>query len=523
MAITIDTNPQEPLSTGNPAFAEISTDKRILVAGSVAEIEFSYATQLAAGSHGTLLWNGQEYRFDVVASPDDSGFELPAFNNTPTFQAFVAALAANYYINRDFTVVTINDAGPYHYKLVAREVGTAYTVVVSSSLNWSSGTSTPGVDDELAENFKATGHIYADTGSGFELITQVEGAWDNNDSSRIYLNAYLNALFSLSQPPIEFPGTGIGRWTREMTEMIIPYYVELREFYGEPPTFKNPTNWGTAANPKRAAKFQLTRPELSEIDVPGDYFSHAPGIGIITDQKEKIVLAGQTDYYYVYMMEGVSGNQSISKIDVYYKDGTTDLDFDVSNYQFTGARPAGFVEFAMDWSRILNLGGFTKPIEKVDVYHKATFPSPGVISEKVTVYFDHTQYENEHYFLFRNRSNGWSTIGFTGQLKKLVNTEKESAVLGDYSSNSYGDEFTYNHHFQYGFEVGTGVWSKRFTGQIVEFMNSDEVYILDGTWGDADASFRPVIIDAEGLSEIESSESYSFSGVFKFKNVNREI
>lgn len=524
MALTIEQEPSEPILTGNPAFVEVSTDKRVLTVGSKAEITFSYATQLPAGSHGTLQWGGQEYRFDIVPVPDDSGFQLPEFNDPPSFDIFIQALQDNYYINRDFEVIVTSPTPTFQYKLVARENGAAYSVIVVSSLNWGTGAPTAGVDDEIAENFTAAGMLFVKQGSDFVNVAKLSGYWNDEDLAKIYLNHVLDSFVGLTLPPIAFPGADVGRWTREMPEMVAYYYAELREFYGTPPTFKNPTEWGTVGSPKRAARIQLTKTEFENNTVAADYFTHASGVKLISDVTVRKSLATQTDYFYVHFDGGNPGDHIYSRVDVYYTDGTTSMANDVSNYQLVSARANGFLEFALDWPRVLtNNAAVGKTIERMDVYASSTHPGPSVSSSKVSVYFDHVNHEHTHYFIFRNRFNGWSTIAFTGALKKIVSSKNDTAVLGDYSTNEFGDEFTYNHHYQYGYEVGTGLWEKQYNQQIIEFMNSDRIYILDGDWGSDVASFRPVIIDTKGLSNIETTESYTFAGKFSFTNANREI
>ncbi len=524
MAITIDINPGEPVLSGNPSYAKVSTNRRILTVGSVSVKTFTINTQLSIGSLGELTWNGDSYTFDVVAVPDDSGFQLPTFNDPTTFQAFIDALSANYYINKDFIVNIVSGGAPFIYNLTARKNGIAYDIVVTESINWGQGVLTNGVDDQIAENFKCVADLYVKQGNDYNLINRIDAGWDDADQARVYLNQMLKALLDPTPPPAFFPGLAIGRWTFERPEMHLYYYVEIREFYGTPPVLKVPTLWGDDQGTKKAVDFTLTPKVFQTQDVATEYYGHTAGTKLITDVNPKLILKNQTDYFCIWLDAGDISDQAISKLDLYFKDGTSSLDNDISNYQFIVARAEGHIEFAMDFSRISTLPLWSKAVAYVEVYMHPTFPGPSWDSEKVRLYIDDQVYENEHYFVFKNRKGGgWSSIGFTGHLKKIMESQRSQAVLGDYSGNKYGDLYAYNQHYKYGFTCETGLWPKRFVEQIVAFSNSEQIYYVDGPWGDEDTELRPIVIDPRGLKGIENTQTTTYSGKFEFTNANREI
>ena len=524
MAISNVTTPSNPALVGNPAYLEVSSNNKILTAGNKAELAWSTYFGLSAGKWVELRWSGNTYRFDVVTPPvDDSGFQLPEFGTPPEMADFIAAFQGNFYINQDFEVILDNDAGPFKWHLIARENGTIYNAVVVNTNGWGGGAPVAGNDDVYAAFFKCLADLWVYIDGAWVQKAMLEGGFDNDVKTKIYFDKILKEQFTIPLPASYFAAVAIDEWIRPMPEMMMEYYLAVREFYGEPPTVKAPTYWGTASAPKQVVAFGHLKNAIVGNTWVNDYYTITAGRKMITDLRGKTILKNQTFYFYAFLKNGYIGDLINLKVDLYFKNGTSSLAIVLSTHTASGDFPAQFWEMSVDWKRIQTLAYYVDDVMHFDLYLTAnmtTFFS----TEKLRIYVDNLDYEHEHYFLYKHLGGGYATIGFTGFLRKNANyqSKEEMVILGDNYTSEDAEIITFDHHHDFEYALNTGTFEKWKIEQMVQFASSPEVYYLDENFGSATAKWRRVIVDPGGFNNLENQKEDIIERSFTYKNAISE-
>jgi hypothetical protein len=520
MALTIERALPDVLFCRLPEYLGLSTNRTILTPGTIAVNRLLFAGSTSDGDTLRLKWLGNDHTFTFRNSPDDSGFELPAFSNTTEFNDFVTELENNYYIINNYSVVVISPTAPYELELEALEPGNNYTM--DAAVSGYVSVVTPGVATVFAENFSVFAQIYIEEGGAPVLLGEIDGAASEDGNVELYFGEVLRSKIVEDLPVAEIAGVGVDKYHRFATGSQVKYYVLYYEQYGTPPLVAAPNNFGDSSNYKLAIDFGLDREDIPNNTAFDDYITETIGRKVLKTHTSKRAKAGYVDFVSMYVKAGSTGNVTC-KVNYYFNDATNALGISTfGTKSISSATEAQIYEFAMVFDdAIAYASSLGKVIDYIEVQLTSTVGGGTSVNSELITYSNDTQVaENFHLFLYKNARGQWDTTYFTGQVKNLREYERIEAQLVNRPNfeQSTADAFTYNHKETCLFEMATGLLYAEEIAQLDEFANSERVFILDGNFGDADAFWRPIIIEPDAFTELDSTDESLESRLFRFKN-----
>lgn len=520
MALTVDRALPDILLCGLPEYLGLTTDRTILTAGTPAVMLLTFPAATSDGDIMRLKWIGNDHTFTFRNVPDDSGFELPVFNTIPEYAAFIAALAANFYIDADFVVASVTDTPPYTFTLTAKENGANYTM--DTGVEAKMAITTPGVDDEFSKNLSVFMQVYAKIDGVIELVNTIDSSVANDASLKLFPGEILQSLIVPELPVTEITGVGVDKYHRFFPSNSIRYYLKYYERYGDPAVAAIAYNFGDAGNLKIAFDFSLNKIEIPGNTAVANYFTDTADRQFLKKIKTKRARAGYVDFLDVYIKSGSTGTISCY-VNYYFADATSALGLlTLGTKTISTSTDDQVYEFAMPFDVLLAYAtGLSKTIDYVEVYVESTVGGgTAVQTEKITYELDSSLSDQFHVFLYKNPRGGWCTTYFTGFIKNLKEYERVEAQLiskVDFDKNA-SDIYTYNSLVQDIFELATGLLYADELANLEEFAASELVYYLDGAFGDSNAFWRAVTIEPDAFTTLDSSEGETESRLFRFKN-----
>lgn len=520
MALTVTRSIADVLLTGINDYMELTTDSVVLTPGVEAVNTINFGFGMNAGEQFQLRWLGTTHVF-TIASPATGVNELPPFSNSGEFAAFAHALESNFYIFQDFEMAITSSSAPFELTLTAREVGSRFNIDELASLL--STLTTPGTDAELASNFSVLANLYAEIEGTLELVTPIDASADEDGKVRLYVGEILKSLITPSLPKTLISGTAIDRFIRIANESLLKYYMLYYEQYGNPPQVSAANSWGASDNLKEAISFKLPTLEIPSNTAYNDHCLATVNRELFRSDHERRMKPGHVDFLQCYA-KVFSANLIQWFVNYYWVEGGQDTGVPTFGYINGDANATGrVIECAITYDALKQYADLqNKTISVVQIYAQGITIEGPMTSRWYTYRMDDEWSEFTHTFLFLNSKGAWETIYFTGHIRRKKQYERvEAQLMGrDEYIKTDSEIYTYNHNVMCDFEMSTGMLYPDEVANLDEIANSERVYILDGTWGDSQAFWRPVILDPSGFSTLESSEGGLESRLFTFRNAN---
>lgn len=523
MAISIITAAPNPALVGNITRVKLQSDKFLLAAGNAADCLLEFGNTSNGQKFGLAYLENLLFEFKTV--PDDSGFQMPLFNNTSEFNAFVVAFKGNYYINRDFTVTTISAVLPYQIQLVAKENGQAYSITVNTPTALTGYLTNPGVDDLYAENFKPLTEIFVRQGASFILAGTTDAATDPSGNFEVYIQEVLRDFIQLRLAATSYPGAALDKLYYNEELALLSYYLLSYERYGNPAVNHAPLSIGDAANPKYAANVGL-----DWVNFPGNTFNQQHFVASVarqffTNNKSRVVSPLQFDYLMIYTEKYVAGSFSFTiSLNLYYTNGQSSLGLGLGLKTIGGGQDQALWTIGIDIPSILNLATIAgRTVDYFTIETHSTWDS--ATSELITFYLDRDLKEYNNFFKYKNRLGAWEVFWCSGEIRQIAKFEQIEAQLSqraEYEKSDF-DVFTYNNSYSKSFKINTGYKTLQELNKLTELFDSNQIYILDGNFGTEAAVWRSVIIDKSSDLELPNQLGENYEHSFEFKNAFSEF
>jgi len=518
MALTINTALPEVLLCGIPSYLGLTTTRTILTPGTLAVNVWTKTSGITNGSIFPVHWLGNKLTFAVVTTPDDSGMQLPAWSNASQFVAFYDALRLNYYINRDFTVNMLSGSAPYSIQLVAKNKGIAY--ITDEDANTAMNNTVLGVDDVYAENFSVVADVYVKQGDDFLLYNTIDASPAADNVVRLYVPDLLKPKIHPAIPQLNDIGAALVNKMAAVDGAVLYYYIRYFESYGNPPRAAVVQEWGTAIAPKLAISLRLPRLEQPNNTAQSDYITSTTARHLLRNERTRYMKAGCVDYPAVYLDGDDMGTVTWYRR-VYFTDGTDTGAGIINQKNMDANTPPEVYQCVVLWDDALTIEtAQSKTIDYVTVYARQQLNSSTLTSKVQRYEKDAVVSEFTWHFIYRNPRGMWESIYFTGHITNLALYERVEAQLqgrDDYVKSD-SEIYTYNHTCKSQYKLGTGLKYPDEMPGLREFAESDAVYIREGNYGDTNAFWRPVVVNADAFSTLDGSDGELEERSFTFTN-----
>lgn len=459
MAINILETPNEIDYTRNPIGFKVEGTGFIAVTGNKSEHGLYLAGPLIDGQSFLLEWGDESVNFLVVTGPvDDSGTQISA-----TSSAAVVAnrMLQNHALRRDFDIVV---SAPY-LNIVAREEGPQFDITFTGLpgdlINY---VNIGGTDTQLQTNYQIAARLFVQEdyigGGDFIALPEAYCDVDDNGQTIVPVGNMLTSFFQDRDLPA-FIESG----PQACANMMRRYKLEFTEFYGIVPVGHKVYSTDTFYGVNARCDFDLW--PSSTFFLSSKLLSNLPVI--------RNTIYSTPQYLYVYNYSGTSSSL-LQNITINYTDGTS---FALTLYNVTPAGTKNIFRFQAGADQLaLNIFNPTKVVRSYTVAIKRNTPNVTLASVTYNVIPD--QFFQIKTFLWENNYGAFETLLCTGDVKRVVSTEKDtfrkniqknySPAAGQYFSDfiQAGDEY----------EVNTGYKTKAEIDALAEMFSNKYFYLV---------------------------------------------
>lgn len=318
----------------------------------------------------------------------------------------------------------------------------------------------------------------------------------NPDTGKVKL--YLDQIFTRGDMGSVFPLSLTGRWwyNRAVTEL----YFDVAESFDPHGEEMNPL---TSSGPYYLLPGGVSTEDQKNLDISAEI---AAGKRWLTNRTTVRINTEQPLFYYFY--NEVARNLAKLQVLFYYRDGTTGQ-FDV---QTTNLPVQAYVQTPMHWDEVSHLA--TGDVVKYQVWwmHNAAD-----VSTKITVVLDGVADLDTHIFMYRNSKGVYEIIRAKGVAGTSAKTQRDETrlKLADNAAATDRAHKNYNSSSRKSLEINTGLHSKDEIEHWLEFLDSEDVYLVQG------ANTLPVTI-AEYSGDLHSTHSGKRNALNFTLNLNQE-
>jgi hypothetical protein len=500
---------------GNPIRFTFETDNAIESAATQTRLNIYFTERAGPDSLLHFLWGSVDILFTFVATPDGSGLQLPDSTNAGTLASWVTMVAAamrnNYYISRDWTIVT-NDVAILMY-------GTEDNISNPSVNPFWTGQgnipSTSSVNGKLASK-----RLFYKL--GIRLETWDGTAWNTIGEDILPVDTNSQATFDIHElfadyiyPEFKFPEAS------DTLAILRPnsstqYRIQYFEQYGNPIT---PGSLSPSAS-FYALVGGISHLQQAIYNRQGSSFWAKLGYNqyfLTWQPKSKQVSIDQIEKLYFLVQSEMTAIKL--RVSYFFTDATSQLNVPVFTVEVPPAKSV--IEFIVSPDILKNSCSKPTLIASYQVWIEY---QSSAISEIRTFILDAIYYENLRYFLFLNSLGGYDTLRTTGDGTDDLDYERTSI------SKVLGPDFTeMDHQVATGFvsevktyKANTGWMTRDQIAWLRDFLLSKQVYQI------VRRKLVPVVItttqaqqrvDREDLYSIE----FEYRRAFSSEYYSREI
>lgn len=423
--ITVDSTPPLVALSGNPIRFGLSTDNNIETAATQTRLNLIFTAKGAANDVVHLTWGNEDISFTCKASPDDSGTQIPDGSGSATLANWVAAvipyLAANYYINRDWTLVQ-STGQILMYGTVGNVSDPSANFTWADSGNEPTYTKVAGVAELPRSFFKI----------GMQVLLKVSGTYENIGEDILPVNADGEALFDIHKwfadriyPEFKYP---------EASDQIMiaranssgDYKVRYWEQYGSPIVARmmattNPyfVLYGGVSTLQQAIYNRQASNFWAKLGYNQYFLTWQP--------TDKLVDRWTTEKLYYLVRSSLASIKL--KIEINYNDETAQSTITKTTVNTPVQYGVYEIAVSLNVLQVTGYDGTTIANYRVWIEDSAD----NRISEIRKFTLDYTSYEEvPRQFLFLNSLGGFDTLRITGEVEDNLDYQRSSItkVLG---------------------------------------------------------------------------------------------
>lgn len=425
MSVTINTTPPAvaPCGINNPIAFKLLGSNRIYSPGLTCNRSIVKSSTISNGDSIVLSWGDNEitFSFDTGYASDDTGLLI---NPAASVSSIAAAIALNYYVNRDFTIAVVGSTITFY----ARAKGSAYNLLIdiTDCSGFTAGaTSQTGSDDTLNSNYKILAQLYVEEtwGSGtFSRITELFSDADSSNYATIYLEQILRGLLRDKADLPTFNQNSI----TDCSHILRKYKADFSELYGDTPAVQKLYPSGN---------YYALNGEIATDQYPGfDFMTKLAGQKFFLSQRPQKIDTWIGAHQYLYFMNYLN---TYSNFSVWLKVFCTDNSAVTTNYATissldkyeTKIIPAGYNQLDID--TILSTTGKTAYMYEIWV----TPVGSSTVIMRPMRFILQAQPFFSRFFIFQNKFGGFDTLLCADQATtRLVDKEqREAFVASDYA------------------------------------------------------------------------------------------
>jgi hypothetical protein len=460
----------------NPMVYQLQSDALYAAPGSkyvglLSFIDFPFSDYTFQLSYGDI-----ELGFTVpVGGPaDDSGYVLPSPNGR-TEAAFLAgalaALQANYYFDRDFTLDLYSSNGLNYIRFQAKEKGSQYTLSIADPAHVSIQQLQAGTDQAPQPNFRLFVELWMQKpGSAqFERLSTAYPEVDNAGNCTIDISGSVSD--GLAAPGFDRPSLALPA-IQACTNSVRPYYLKIAEVWGDKQTIRAITN--TAV--KTAIYGGFSKRMREQLAFPG-YFQSGTLIKFLDQEAPvKITHLKQPEFLTFCALNGPLPIVYLS-VTVTYADNTS------AHYTLGQAQNIpqyGKYCFPVGYSQ-LHLGLFAGNLTVAAYTVVLTDAQGNELSETRTYQMDYTYRPYGRYLVYQNSFGSYVTsftYGKTSYEYDLTFQSAEITPKGGFQLIN-GEKLDYNQQIDPKLTVATGFMSRRALQCYRDLILSRDKFLLD--------------------------------------------
>lgn len=243
----------------NPLWVQFTVPNYATGGASAQTISISFAEASVAGDTIAIPIDGVTYTFTCVSgTPDDSGLQYQE-GGTALLAAvrFEAALNANYHVTAALVISRSTTVIDMTHRLVgAGRLGVAVDTPGTRFLF----ADTPGVDMVYAENYRLGVRLHVLYGNTEIVLPEMAGATNliNGNGPEFNLKGLLTPFMGHEWPLVGWADA------LDVPYAFVRWWVEAWESYGDPPTPKIVSRFGSATSPYRAWNAGMSIPEIGQ-------------------------------------------------------------------------------------------------------------------------------------------------------------------------------------------------------------------------------------------------------------------
>jgi hypothetical protein len=513
MAVTIVNEPEITFSK-NTALVRLRTNRRLQTTGAKAYYHFSLGAFPTVGQTLIFSYNGKTITMTCANPIDDSGLQfVPGFISIPVYSNFlVAQLNQNYQLANDWEITWNSGAGRIEFR--ARNVGAAWNLTVTGTVNRTNVFSSPGVNQVLTPNLTIGLRLwFKNTLTNlFELIVEKEHYpyadsdlfSEANASVDFDIAPYLHAHLGENAPPF-------GSSTPFNAGNIkSSYFFEYYERYGTTPTEKlllKSTEKTVLKGGVNTDLWHSIRNQPSTL-----FFNANPRNNISNRKNPRYTTPDNDEWIYFYNYNGDAPIRCY--VDIIYTDGTTSNNNLIhhwpwaANYQ-TVAFPVG-----LNNTSIAAINS-TKTIAEYTV--RITNAAGNVVLSPLYRYVVEQAHFNDIYILYQNSFYAWETLRCYGPRETILQVEKtefEQELKPDYTADA---RTLYNEtqYYTKGFKLSTGNIHENEIEDVLELLIGKNILVK------GENKYLPFFIP-KGNYSLKKTDVTLYSIEFEMYHANRQ-
>jgi len=505
MAVTIIKEPAKVCLTGNNIEFTLGSDNMYESEG-VKFSGFMYQLNPALFNQTLVFTWGNNSYTTQPGNPVEQGYHIYCQGISSAYlTGFINCIKKNYLLSKDFDISWYLYQGSYHIGFVAKYPGTDYNLSFNIAGYW--GVTIYGID-KVIRNFFRIGwqlmkynpdnDIYNSTGEVQLEVPDDEGEITIDVSE--LLQEEITGQFTYPE--------SIDSLINLRTDIAGKYYIKYFEYYGLPPEYKTVCYssvyiylQGEISQLRMAALKQKGLSFWTWLTTKHNFLTFCPDKKIISlNQPEKL-----------YFIMPYSRDKIKLHVSIYYTDGSNTYSF---LEEYDSALQYDVFEFIVGYAKtqIENIDP-DKTINKYEI--SLTDEGNNRISAIRTYILDHTYYEFERYFLFKNSIGVFESFRATGINTRNIDIDKtflKSPISSEYElTEKYIKPADINKDVYY--QINSGyIKDLKYVNYLPEFLGSNDIYYLDTV------SAYPVNIlpgkyklekDKEGIYYIEFEYSFA--------------
>lgn len=494
MAVTLTREPGAAVFSRNPVVFGFHTDKRYANEGRPFVGNLVFSAGQADGAVMKLVYATNTFDFVFKGVPDDSGLQLPAWDGVEAMASWrdsvLAALARNYYINRDFELdaVADNTVG-----MTARVHSDAYDTTVEVGVGVTINMQQSGVTAVLTANLKVLAELYVMRldGTGYDQFTQAalepddhgDAVWDVSEALTTALLADGHDRPNLALPVFEVS-----------SRTVRQFFVRYAEMHGAPQRVRaiaeTDAKWGVYGG--------FSKGMLAERSFPAWFVAVDKLKWMDQSGGNRVVKPDQPDYLYAVNFLPAALVDLEVQVKVTFSDNT-DVTYTADTFTAVPRYARMMIPAGMK-----QLGVHLQDAEKVAaVYEVWLEDATGARSEVMRFTINYRYEPYTRFFVYENSFGGYEGTYVYGRKSKGYEVVQQRATLtrvADFVLTE-GDSIDFDVQLTDNEEVNTGYMTRRQLRGFRDFFLSTEKFAYKN------GRYYPITLVSKNIQEFQDGNN----------------